>query len=114
MKNRITLKKKLLLVMIPLIIGTLLIVSVIIYSAAQQSIQDKVAEYMEQYLERLSTSIDNKLETSIRMNAQLGVNVQLQEVLKKYEGAGNNDRQAYRQDITDVFSSLISVYDNIK
>ena len=68
---------KLLLVVIPLIALSLMAVSVITYRVAKQNIQNRVSEYMEQYLLQLSSAIDNKLETSIQLNAQLSVNAQL-------------------------------------
>ena len=79
---RFPLEQKLLLVMIPLIALSLMAVSVITYRVAKQNIQNRGSEYMEQYLLQLSSAIDNKLETSIQLNAQLSVNAQLSEILQ--------------------------------
>ena len=58
---RFPLEQKLLLVVIPLIALSLMAVSVITYRVAKQNIQNRVSEYMEQYLLQLSSAIDNKL-----------------------------------------------------
>ena len=60
---RFPLEQKLLLVVIPLIALSLMAVSVITYRVAKQNIQNRVSEYMEQYLLQLSSAIDNKLAT---------------------------------------------------
>lgn len=84
---RFPLEQKLLLVVIPLIALSLMAVSVITYRVAKQNIQNRVSEYMEQYLLQLSSAIDNKLETSIQLNAQLSVNAQLSEILQEYHSS---------------------------
>ena len=110
----IPLERRLLVAVIPIIIVSLLVVSVILYMVAKRNIQNKVAEYMEQYLVQLSTSIDNKLETSIQLNAQLSVNAQLVEILQKYSDADYSQRLSYRQDVENVFITIMSIYDNIR
>ena len=113
-KIRITLKEKLMLIMLPLIIISLLIECMVIYDMTRQNIQAKVSEYMQQYLVQLSLSIDNELATSIQMNAQLAVNALVIDTLKNYEQADNFTQADYRENMSDVFVSLISIYGNIK
>lgn len=113
-RRKTTLKGKLLIVMIPLIMISLLTVSIILYYVAKRNIQSKVSEYMKQYLIQLCDSIDNKLETSIQMNAQLAVNPGLTEILKEYEKSGYNEKMEQRQYAEDIFVSLISIYDDIR
>lgn len=112
--RKTTLRGKLLAVMIPLIIISLLTVSMILYQVAKGNIQSKVSEYMKQYLTQLCDSIDNKLETSIQMNAQLAVNPVLTEILQGYEENSYNERMEQRQRAEDIFVPLISIYDDIK
>ena len=111
---RFPLEQKLLLVVIPLIAVSLLVVSMLIYRVAKQNIQNKVSEYMEQYLVQLSSSIDNKLETSIQLNAQLSVNAQLTEILQGYHSAPSDEKLNYRQDVENIFITIMSIYDNIR
>lgn len=113
-RRKTTLKGKLLIVMIPLIMISLLTVSIILYYVAKRNIQSKVSEYMKQYLIQLCDSIDNKLETSIHMNAQLAVNPGLTEILKEYEKSGYNEKMEQRRYAEDIFVSLISIYDDIR
>lgn len=113
-KGRLTLEKKLLMVMIPLMIVSLLVVSFIIYFVAKRNIREKAAEYIQQYLVQLSTSIDNKLETTIKLNAQLSVNAQLSEILQKYHTADSNTRMAYREDVENIFVTIVSIYSDVK
>lgn len=113
-KRRLTLERKLLMAVIPMIIVSLLVVSVIVYSVAKRTIQNRVSEYMEQYLVQLSTSIDNKLETTLQLNAQLSVNAQLSEILKKYDSASPSEKLSYRQDVENIFITIMSIYDNIR
>ena len=91
-KIRITLKKKLIMVMLPLITISLLISCIVFYRIAKQAIQTKVSEYMRQYLVQLTLSVDNELDLSIRMNAQLAVNETLLDVLKNYEDSDNRTK----------------------
>ena len=111
---RFPLEQKLLLVMIPLIALSLMAVSVITYRVAKQNIQNRVSEYMEQYLLQLSSAIDNKLETSIQLNAQLSVNAQLSEILQEYHSAPSDEKLNYRQDVENIFVTIMSIYDNIR
>ncbi len=113
-KVGMTLKKKLIMLILPLIVVSLSIACIVFYLIAKQTIQDRASEYMLQYLVQLSTSIDNELDTSIRMNAQLAVNEQVVDTLKNYELADNLNKIERRETMTDIFVSLISVYDNIK
>ena len=113
-KFAVPLERKLLLAVIPIIIVSLLSVSVILYVVAKKNIQNKVSEYMEQYLVQLSTAIDNRLETSIQLNAQISVNAQLIEILQKYPSADYSQRLAYRQDVENIFITIMSIYDNIR
>ena len=111
---RFPLEQKLLLVVIPLIALSLMAVSVITYRVAKQNIQNRVSEYMEQYLLQLSSAIDNKLETSIQLNAQLSVNAQLSEILQEYHSAPSDEKLNYRQDVENIFVTIMSIYDNIR
>lgn len=111
---RFPLEQKLLLVVIPLIALSLMAVSVITYRVAKQNIQNRVSEYMEQYLLQLSSAIDNKLETSIQLNAQLLVNAQLSEILQEYHSAPSDEKFNYRQDVENIFVTIMSIYDNIR
>lgn len=111
---RFPLEQKLLLVVIPLIALSLMAVSVITYRVAKQNIQNRVSEYMEQYLLQLSSAIDNKLETSIQLNAQLSVNAQLSEILQEYHSAPSDEKLNYRQDMENIFVTIMSIYDNIR
>lgn len=111
---RFPLEQKLLLVVIPLIALSLMTVSVITYRVAKQNIQNRVSEYMEQYLLQLSSAIDNKLETSIQLNAQLSVNAQLSEILQEYHSAPSDEKLNYRQDVENIFVTIMSIYDNIR
>lgn len=111
---RFPLEQKLLLVVIPLIALSLMAVSVITYRVAKQNIQNRVSEYMEQYLLQLSSAIDNKLETSIQLNAQLSVNAQLSEILQEYHSAPSDEKFNYRQDVENIFVTIMSIYDNIR
>lgn len=111
---RFPLEQKLLLVVIPLIALSLMAVSVITYRVAKQNIQNRVSEYMEQYLLQLSSAIDNKLETSIHLNAQLSVNAQLSEILQEYHSAPSDEKLNYRQDVENIFVTIMSIYDNIR
>lgn len=113
-KIRITLKKKLIMVMLPLITISLLISCIVFYRIARQAIQTKVSEYMRQYLVQLTLSVDNELDLSIRMNAQLAVNETLLDVLKNYEDSDNRTKTEYTEKMSDIFVSLISVYSDIK
>lgn len=113
-KIRITLKKKLIMVMLPLITISLLISCIVFYRIAKQAIQTKVSEYMRQYLVQLTLSVDNELDLSIRMNAQLAVNETLLDVLKNYEDSDNRTKTEYTEKMSDIFVSLISVYSDIK
>lgn len=111
---RFPLEQKLLLVVIPLIALSLMAVSVITYRVAKQNIQNRVSEYMEQYLLQLSSAIDNKLETSIQLNAQLSVSAQLSEILQEYHSAPSDEKLNYRQDVENIFVTIMSIYDNIR
>ena len=111
---RFPLEQKLLLVVIPLIALSLMAVSVITYRVAKQNIQNRVSEYMEQYLLQLSSAIDNKLETSIQLNAQLSVNAQLSEILQEDHSAPSDEKLNYRQDVENIFVTIMSIYDNIR
>ena len=99
---------------IPMIVASLLFVSMIVYSVAKRTIRERVSEYMEQYLVQLSTSIDNKLETTLQLNAQLSVNAQLSEILHSYDSASPSEKLSYRQDVENIFITIMGIYDNIR
>lgn len=113
-KTRTTLNKKLLMVILPLNIISLIVVGIVCYSMASKNIKTRASEYMQQYLVQLTRTIDNELNTSIQVNAQLAVNAQVIETLKKYEGAASVEKVAYREKMTELFTSLNSIYGNIK
>ena len=113
-KIRMTLKKKLIVVILPLVAVSLLSECIVFYLIAKQAIQNRATEYMQQYLIQLATSVDNELDTSIRMNAQIAVNEQVIDILKNYEESDDSTKTEYREKMSDTFISLIGVYDNIK
>lgn len=113
-KIRITLNKKLLLLILPLNIISLIASGMVFYHAAKTNIQTRVFEYMQQYLVQLTRTVDNELNMSIQINAQFAVNTQVRDVLENYEAADAAKKTAYREMMAKNFASLNSIYDNIK
>lgn len=113
-KTRMKLKQKLMMVILPLVIVSLLCECVVFFLIAKQAIQKRTTEYMHQYLRQLTTSVDNELDTSIRMNAQIAVSEQVVNILRNYEQSDDLQKIEYREKMSDTFISLISAYDNIK
>lgn len=113
-KIRITLNKKLLLIILPLNIISLIAAGMVFYRAAKTNIQTRVSEYMQQYLVQLTRTVDNELNMSIQINAQLAVNTQVRDALENYEAADAAKKTAYREVMAKTFVSLNSIYDNIK
>lgn len=113
-KIRITLNKKLLLIILPLNIISLIAAGMVFYRTAKTNIQTRVSEYMQQYLVQLTRTVDNELNMSIQINAQLAVNTQVRDVLENYEAADAAKKTAYREMMAKNFVSLNSIYDNIK
>lgn len=106
-------ERRLLLGIIPLILAALFTVSLLLYHVAERNIQTKVSQYMEQYLVQCAESIDNRLETTVQLNGQLSVNPQLTEILRRYHTASYSQQMAYREEMEDLFLTILSIYEDI-
>ncbi len=110
---RMTFRKKLIAIFLPLVLIPLMIVSLRIYEKSKGIIQNNVSTYTQEYLNQLSNNIEYKINEVIKISAQLTVNTQLNNGLVKYHDSSADQKTKIMEDINNIFSNTLSVYGDV-
>lgn len=110
---RMTFRKKLIAIFLPLLLIPLMIVSLILYEKSKGIIQNNVSMYTQEYLNQLSNNIEYKINEVIKISAQLTVNTQLNNGLVKYHDSSADQKTKITEDINNIFSNTLSVYGDV-